>query len=149
MMRAPPFRIGEIDHVVLRVRDMGRALEFYCGVLGCVEERRVAQFGLVQLRAGAALIDLIDTPGRPENSGQGNMDHFALTIAPFDAAALHTHFTAHGIDPGKVAQRYGAQGTGPSLYIHDPDGNQIELKGPPSGPYSDQMEPPLAIPSDP
>ena len=127
---APPFHITRIDHVVLRVRDMGRALDFYCGVLGCVEERRVPQFGLVQLRAGASLIDLIDG-SQQAMAGEGrNMDHFALRITPFDAAAISAHLTAHGIKPGKVEQRYGAEGTGPSLYIYDPDGNQVELKGP-------------------
>ncbi len=111
-MAAPPFMLTHIDHVVLRVRDLARALEFYCGVLGCAEERRVPQFGLVQLRAGASLIDLIDAAQRP---GAGpatrdarNMDHFALTILPFDEAAIRAHLAAHGIACGKVEQRYGA-----------------------------------------
>ncbi len=128
----PPFILVQIDHVVLRVQDMQRALDFYCGVLGCTKEREVPQFGLVQLRAGASLIDLVDIAQQPGSSHGRNMDHFALAIAPFDEAALRAHLVAHGIECGQARQRYGAQGVGPSLYINDPDGNQVELKGPPS-----------------
>ena len=69
------FRIRNLDHVVLRVRNMEAALAFYTGVLGCREERRLEAIGLVQLRAGASLIDLV--PGEPDPEG-ANMDHFAL-----------------------------------------------------------------------
>lgn len=139
MTSYPPFKLTQLDHVVLRVSDMARALGFYCGVLGCVEERRVAQFGLVQLRAGSSLIDLVDIAlplgqmgGRaPETEGR-NMDHFAICITPFDADALRAHLATHGIAHGAIEQRYGAEGVGPSIYINDPDGNVIELKGPPA-----------------
>lgn len=131
-MTSPPFKLAQIDHVVLRVNDMNRALDFYCGVLGCTEERRVPQFGLVQLRAGASLIDLIDVPQQPGSGDGRNMDHFALTISPFEEAAIRAYLAGKGVKTGKVAQRYGAMGVGPSIYIHDPDGNQVELKGPPS-----------------
>ena len=125
-----------LDHVVLRVADVERALAFYCGVLGCVEERRIDALGLIQLRAGAHLIDLVDVNqplgragGAPPGEGARNVDHFALQIDPFDADALRTHLTHHGVEPGDVAERYGALGTGPSMYIRDPDGNVVELKG--------------------
>ncbi len=134
------FEILGIDHVVLRVADAERALGFYCGVLGCTVERRADGIGLIQLRAGAALIDIVPVDselGRMGGAGPGaeghNMDHFALRIDPFDEAALRAHLTAHGIDPGEIKQRYGADGTGPSFYINDPDGNTVELKGPPDG----------------
>lgn len=126
------FEILRLDHVVLRVADMERALGFYCGVLGCREERRVESLGLVQLRAGESLIDLI--PGAdPPGSAAGNMDHVAVRIAPFDEATLRAHLTAHGVAVDEVATRYGAEGSGPSMYIQDPDGNTVELKGPPEG----------------
>ena len=53
-----------LDHVVLRVRSLDGALRFYCEALGCSIERRVDELGLIQLRAGTALIDLvpIDSP---------------------------------------------------------------------------------------
>ena len=126
------FAIQGLDHVVLRVADPERALHFYCEVLGCTEERRLESIGLVQLRAGAALIDLVPAEGAPEVAG-GNMDHFCLRIEPFDEADLRAHLTAHGVEVGEVARRYGAEGHGPSLYLQDPDGNTVELKGPPDG----------------
>ena len=126
------FAIQGLDHVVLRVADLERAVRFYCEVLGCSEERRVESIGLVQLRAGAALIDLVPAGGTPE-TGAGNMDHFCLRIEPFDEADLRAHLAAHGVEVGEVARRYGAEGHGPSLYLQDPDGNTVELKGPPDG----------------
>jgi len=126
------FAIQGLDHVVLRVADLERAVRFYCEVLGCREERRVESISLVQLRAGAALIDLVPAEGTPEVAG-GNMDHFCLRIDPFDETDLRAHLAAHGVDVGEVARRYGAEGDGPSLYLQDPDGNTVELKGPPDG----------------
>jgi catechol 2,3-dioxygenase-like lactoylglutathione lyase family enzyme len=133
------FRLLALDHVVLRVADLARARAFYCDVLGCHVEKWQEQFGLLQLRAGSALIDLVTLEGplgraggaAPGREGR-NLDHFCLRIQPFDEAALHAHLAAQGIDAGAVAQRYGAEGSGPSLYLSDPDGNMIELKGPPA-----------------
>ena len=125
----PPFVIGRLDHVVLAVADMGRAVTFYRNVLGAHEERRAEDTGLVQLRAGASLIDLV--PAGEDGAAHRNMEHFAITVAPFDPASIKRHLSAHGIDCGDVARRYGAEGYGPSIYIEDPDGNTVELKGPP------------------
>jgi len=128
--------IRGLDHVVLRVGDVDRSLRFYCGVLGCAEERRIEALGLVQLRAGSALIDLVavDSPlgrlgGPAAGAGARNMDHFALQVAHFDEPTLRAHLAAHGVEAGEVAERYGARGLGPSLYVRDPDGNVVELKG--------------------
>ena len=132
------FKIKNIDHVVLRVADAERAMRFYCDALGCVEERRSEDIGLYQLRAGTALIDIVPLEselGRLGGAGPGsegrNLDHFCLRIEPFDEAALRAHLAAHGIEAGEVKKRFGAEGNGPSLYIADPDGNTVELKGPP------------------
>ena len=111
----------------------------YTEVLGCREERRLEELGLYQLRAGSSLIDLVvvDSPlGKlggeaPVEQGR-NVDHFALQLGAFDEAALRAHLERHGVEPGEVAERYGAKGMGPSMYIRDPDGNVVELKGPPS-----------------
>jgi len=124
------FSIRRLDHVVLRVADLDRAIAFYRDVLGCHEERRVESISLVQMRAGESLIDLILAPSQPE-AESGNMDHFALRIDPFDEADLRRHLEGHGVAVGESASRYGAEGSGPSLYIEDPDGNTVELKGPP------------------
>jgi catechol 2,3-dioxygenase-like lactoylglutathione lyase family enzyme len=138
MTTAPPKLLG-LDHVVLRVRDLDAALRFYVAMLGCSEERRSDALGLVQLRAGAALIDLVPVAsplgkhgGGPPDPNARNVDHFCLRIEPFDGEALATHLRAHGVAPGDVGERYGADGTGPSLYVRDPDGNVVELKGPPT-----------------
>ncbi len=127
-----------IDHIVLRVRDMDRMIRFYEDVLGCRVEKRQEKIGLIQLRAGASLIDLVDVAGElgriggraPEREGR-NLDHFALRIGSFDAGTLRAHLARHGIEMGDVKPRYGAEGEGPSVYIEDPEGNVLELKGPP------------------
>jgi glyoxylase I family protein len=130
------FRPLAIDHVVLRVADLERARAFYCGVLGCAFEKWQEQFGLLQLRAGTSLIDLIATDGplgrmggAPAGSEGRNVDHFCLRIEPFEEQTLRDHLAAHGIAAGEVVERYGAEGSGPSLYLTDPDGNVVELKG--------------------
>lgn len=135
------FAIRGIDHLVLRTADVGRMVRFYVDVLGCVVEKEQPAFGLTQLRAGSALIDLVslDGPlGRAGGAGPGaegrNLDHFCLRIDPFDIDSLRSHFDIHRVDIGPVEQRYGAEGQGPSVYLKDPDGNTVELKGPPNTP---------------
>ena len=130
-------RVREIDHLVLRVAALDRALAFYRDVLGCTVDKRQDEIGLVQLRAGRSLIDLVPVDGSIGRAGGGapgaegrNLDHFCLRIDPFDEAAIRARLRAHGIDAGPVATRHGAEGDGPSLYLHDPDGNVVELKGP-------------------
>jgi catechol 2,3-dioxygenase-like lactoylglutathione lyase family enzyme len=132
-----------LDHVVLRVADVSRMTRFYCEVLGCEVERRVEHIGLVQLRAGQSLIDLLPkegpaaAPGAPEAANEAsaangrNLDHFCLRVEPFDESAIVAHLINHGVVPGETRRRYGADGYGSSIYIRDPEGNTVELKGPP------------------
>ena len=101
---------------------------FYRDALGCVEERRVEHLQLVQMRAGRSMIDLVAGRG-PETSG--DMDHFCIRIEPFDATAIRRQLARFGIEIGKAGTRYGAEGDGPAVYLNDPEGNVIELKGPP------------------
>lgn len=129
--------IREIDHVVLRVIDSDKMIRFYCDVLGCRVEKRQEDLGLIQLRAGRSLIDLVPVTGKLGKLGGAapgvdarNMDHFCVRVEPFDADEINRHLAAHGISPGEVVQRYGAEGTGPSIYLRDPEGNTVELKGP-------------------
>ena len=133
-----PFHVRHIDHLVLRVRDAEAMRAFYCDVLGCREERRQDEIGLVQLRAGTSLIDLVTLGGklgRMGGAGPGvegrNVDHFCLRVDPFDRAAVLAHLQAHGVRVGDYGSRYGAEGEGPSQYLFDPEGNLVELKGPP------------------
>lgn len=130
--------IRHLDHVVLRVANLQPMMDFYTKVLGCPVEKVQEELGLYQLRAGGALIDLVpvDGPlGRKGGAAAGaegrNMDHFCLRVEPFDADAIIAHLRAHGADPAPVASRYGAEGQGPSIYVSDPEGNVVELKGPP------------------
>jgi len=134
----PALRILGIDHIVLRARDAERLTRFYCEALGCTVEKRQDKIGLIQLRAGSALIDVVGVDGElgrmggaaPGREGR-NLDHFALRIERLDPDALRAHLARHGVDMGAVKSRYGAAGEGPSVYIADPEGNVIELKGPP------------------
>ncbi|MGN2252316.1 VOC family protein [Frateuria sp. GZRe12] len=135
----PPFRLRQIDHLVLRVYDLAAMQAFYCGVLGCTEERRQEAIGLVQLRAGDSLIDLVPVDGklgRLGGAGPGreghNVDHLCLSVENYDEAAIVAHLKAHGVRVGDIGSRYGAQGEGPSIYCYDPQGNMVELKGPPA-----------------
>ena len=128
-----------LDHLVLRVTDLERMVGFYGQVLGCPVERRQMEIGLVQLRAGSALIDLVPVDGKlgrmggaaPGREGR-NLDHLCLRVEPFDEAAIRAHLAAHGVAAGPLEPRYGAEGEGPSIYLQDPEGNTVELKGPPS-----------------
>ncbi len=126
----PGFAILGLDHVVLRVADMDRALAFYCGVLGLREERRVESIGLVQLRAGASMVDLVPSKDAGDRNGR-DMDHFALRLGGWDADGIRAYLAAQGFPAGEPALRVGAEGNGWSIYVDDPDGNTVELKGPP------------------
>ena len=135
-----PFRLLHLDHVVLRVRDRQAVQRFYCEVLGCSLERVQEKLGLWQLRAGASIIDLVPVDGELGRAGGAapgaegrNLDHLCLRVDPFDADAIRAHLRAHGIDAADPAPRYGADGLGPSIYVRDPEGNVVELKGPPQG----------------
>lgn len=137
----PPFAALCIDHVVLRTADVAGLVAFYQGVLGFPLERANEALGLTQLRAGAALIDIVDVAGEIGRKGGAapgaeahNMDHFCLRIDPFDMAAIRDYLERHGVRVGEAGTRYGADGSGPSLYLYDPDGNMVELKGPPEMP---------------
>ena len=130
-----PFSILGIDHIVLRAADPAALKRFYIDVLGCKLELR--QGKLTQLRAGRALIDIVpadedDPAGGRSPIGGANLDHLCLRIEPFEAAAIARHLAAHGVACGEEQSRYGAEGRGPSLYLADPEGNGVELKGPAS-----------------
>jgi glyoxylase I family protein len=132
------FRIRHIDHLVIRVRNLQAMLDFYTNIIGCSMEKIQDDLGLYQLRAGNSLIDFVPVDGplgklggaAPGPEGR-NLDHFCLRIEPFDGEQILQYFRSKGFDPGKIESRYGAEGEGPSIYLTDPEGNVIELKGPP------------------
>lgn len=135
-MTRPPFELEGLDHVVLLVRDMAEAQHFYEQILGCTVDRALPEYGMLQLRAGASLIDLVDIGsqegewGRPEVEGGRNMDHVCIATGPCDEQSMRAHLARHGINIVEEGIRYGAKGDGMSFYICDPSGNQIELKSP-------------------
>ena len=140
--------IRDLDHIVLRVADLPRMIDFYVHVLGCRVERRLDDLGMVQLRAGRALVDLVSVGGTLGQTGGAaagaegrNLDHVCFRVEPFDEPAIRRHLESAGVRVGAVGSRYGAEGEGPSLYIADPEGNTIELKGPPWAPGSVAPEP--------
>jgi len=123
-----PLRVAELDHVVVRCRDQARALDFYGRILGCSEERRIEAISLIQLRAGASMIDLVPADPPPTHEGR-NVDHFCVGIVADDLDATAGWLRAQGVEVlGEPTERYGARGMGVSLYVLDPDGNIVELK---------------------
>jgi len=125
-----------IDHIVLRTKLYRDLIAFYCNVLGCVVERIVDDgTSLTQLRAGSALIDIVDVEGKlgklggpaPQEMGN-NVDHFCLQIEPIEESKLKAYLEEHGVACGEFQERYGAQGMGRSLYIKDIAGNNVELR---------------------
>jgi glyoxylase I family protein len=129
-----------IDHVVLRVRDIHAMAKFYRDVLGAQLVAYRPELGMTHLRAGAAMIDLVavDGPlGRPGGAAPGpegrNMDHLCLRVEPFEQDAIVAHLREHGVAVGDIRTRFGAEGNGVSIYLADPEGNTVELKGPSDG----------------
>ena len=132
-----PISPAGFDHIVLRIVDKERMIAFYRDVLGCPVDWDRPELGLTHIRAGSSLIDLVTVDGRlgalggaaPGADGR-NLDHFALAVRPFDEPAIRAHLAAHGVEIDDEGPRYGAEGEGPSIYIKDPEGNTVELKGP-------------------
>jgi catechol 2,3-dioxygenase-like lactoylglutathione lyase family enzyme len=133
-MSKPPFELRAIDHVVLIVDDLEAAAKWYADVIGATEEHSLRQFGMVQLRAGASMIDLVDAASeqgkwaRPAVAGGRNMDHLCLEIGPVAKEAMKAHLERHGLAIEEEGLRMGAKGQGYSWYIRDPWDHQIELK---------------------
>lgn len=129
--------VQSVDHVVLRVADVEKVGAFYIEVLGGHWDRRRADIGLHHLRLGTMMMDLVpvDGPlGRMGGAGPSveghNVDHIAFRVRPWDGEQILANLRAHGIE-AEIKSRYGADGDGPSIYFKDPEGNGVELKGPP------------------
>jgi catechol 2,3-dioxygenase-like lactoylglutathione lyase family enzyme len=135
----PPFRLEGIDHILLLVDGMKPAVQFYSGVLGCTVQDQLPQYGMLQLRAGSALIDLVDISvpeaswAKPPVAGGRNVDHLCLALAAHDEGALRRHLARHRVEIIEEGVHGGSRGESLSLYVRDPSGNVIELKGPPPG----------------
>ena len=132
----PPFTLVGIDHVVLLVDDMKRALDFYFDVIGCQPGYSYPDLGMEQVWCGSSLIVLWDVthPGgkgaAPAVPGGRNVDHICIATTPFDHGHLRAHLRSHGIEIHQEAFHGGARGMGHSFYVYDPFNNKIEIKGP-------------------
>lgn len=133
----PPFALEGIDHILLLVQGMAPAVKFYTNVLGCTVEERLPEYGMLQLQAGHALIDLVDVAAPeaawavPPVAGGRNLDHLCLALGRHDEAALRRHLARHRVEIIEEGTHAGSRGESLSLYVRDPSGNVIELKGPP------------------
>ena len=132
--------IRDIDHLVLRVRDIEAMRRFYCDVLGATHVAWRPEFGMSHLKVGRSMIDLVTVDGKLGKAGGAapgregrNLDHLCLRVEPFDQDAIVAHLKRHGIEVGEIRKRYGAEGNGISIYVTDPEGNTVELKGPSDG----------------
>lgn len=123
-------KLRNIDHVVLRVRDLEAMARFYCDVLGATHVAHRPKLRMTHLRAGSSMIDLVAADESPAGR---NMDHLCLRVEPFDQAAIVAHLERHGVAVGDIRTRFGAEGNGVSIYLTDPEGNALELKGPSDG----------------
>jgi catechol 2,3-dioxygenase-like lactoylglutathione lyase family enzyme len=139
MTASNPIRIAQIDHVVLRAKNIETMVAFYRDVLGCKLVKHNEPLGLFHLKAGSSMIDLVDMKGklglvggRAPGKDRHNVDHFALRVKEFDNRALRRYLKSHGVNLGETAVRFGAKGDGKSLYFEDPEGNGVEIKGPTS-----------------
>ncbi len=128
-------KITEMDHIVLRNKDVEVSLKFYTEVLGMKAER-VKEWKAGEVRFPSARINadtIIDFFGSDQEpiakDGIKNQDHFCMVIEPTDMEELKAKFEAMGVEiqagPGK---RWGSHGDGISLYIYDPDDNVVELR---------------------
>jgi len=123
-----PIKIAEIDHVVFRCRDQKKMLAFYTDIIGLTEERRIDQIGLIQLRSGRSMIDLVPADVVSDKKSP-NVDHVCLGIEAADLSAIAGYLRENAVEViGEPAIRYGARGMGLSIYLRDPEGNVIELK---------------------
>jgi len=136
--------IQAIDHVVFRVADLQKVAAFYIDVLGARWEKKQDDIGLYQLRVGTSLVDLVPVDGKLGASGGAapgreghNVDHVCFRVLPWDGEAILAHLENHGFE-GEIVSRYGAEGGGPSIYLTDPEGNNLELKGPPWAPVANR-----------
>ena len=130
MNASPNFSIKFIDHLVLRTGNVERLIAFYRDVLGLPIERQT-ESGLTQLRAGQCLLDIVpvddrDQPGR-------NLEHFCFRVDPYDEDDIRSRLEEAGATIVKSGTAYGSEGRGPNIYFLDPDGNEVEFKGPSDG----------------
>ena len=134
-----PIKVTELDHIVLNVKDIDRSLDFYANVLGLKIERldefRAGKIGFPSARINEhTIIDLARSKegnSSPENGEnlQRNLNHFCLVVEKEDFSGIVEYLKAHSVAilNGPIS-RWGARGRATSVYFHDPDRNEIEIR---------------------
>ena len=141
----PVVTVTEMDHIVLRVRDVDASLAFYHQLLGLPTERlaefKAGKVPFPSIRINAdTIIDVFEFKDMPApDQIHRNQDHFCIVIEPTDLSRVSEQLQALGVKPAPVSpfaaeelggpvKRWGAHGNGTSLYVYDPDGNIVELR---------------------
>ena len=127
-----PIKVTELDHIVLSVKDIDQSLDFYANVLGLkierLEEFRAGKTGFPSVRINDdTIIDLF--PAKEAVNRPGNLNHFCLVVVQDDFAGIVDYLKGHRVEilNGPIS-RWGARGRATSVYFHDPDGNEIEIR---------------------
>ncbi|HEX2386363.1 MAG TPA: VOC family protein [Candidatus Binatia bacterium] len=127
-----PITVTELDHIVLNVKDIDRSLDFYANVLSLkierLEEFRAGKIGFPSVRINNdTIIDLF--PAKEAVNRPGNLNHFCLVVGKDDFAGIVDYLNDHrvAILNGPIS-RWGARGRATSVYFHDPDQNEIEIR---------------------
>ncbi len=130
------FKIKRLDHLVIKTINIKEMTSFYCFILGYkIQRDSLKETGLLELSAGESMIDLFDSRHESNlntfssESKNNTIDHFCILLDNFDETDIKVHLKSFGVECSEIEMNYGSSGYGPSIYIHDPDGNKVELKG--------------------
>lgn len=123
------FTISRLNHVVLYVRDARRSLAFYQDVLGFQPISPPTDRGVFLRASGSdnhhdlALFSIGDQAPGPTRGQQVGMYHAAWEVPTIeDLATAREALIAAGALVGETDH-----GASLSLYVHDPDGNELEI----------------------
>ena len=128
-------KITAMDHIVLNISDIDRSLQFYMDVLGLKAERLdeyrkgEAPFPSVRI-SDDTLIDLFPSKDMPlGESAPKNLNHYCMVAEALDLNELVDNLREQGVTVlQEPVSRWGAHGRAMSVYILDPDGNQVEIR---------------------
>lgn len=127
-----------MDHIVLNAENEEKLMAFYTEVLQMqperIQEYRAGEVAFPSMRLNSdTIIDLFPKKMWQKNSqagqGRGNLDHFCIALNEGEWENLLGRLEANNvkIEKGPVL-RWGAHGTGTSIYFRDPEGNLIEAR---------------------
>lgn len=125
-----PFRIRKIGHVVLRVADLKRSVDFYMQVLGFrisdVYSEAMVPGGMVFMRCNRDHHGVAFVGGIPEHASQRELHHFAFEVETLDEVFRARKFLRECNVPIVFEGRRRA-GVQIAVEFEDPDGHQLEI----------------------